>query len=297
MSDYRTSKGRLVRHCHIGLPGCQAADLSPGEVAQIRSTMASDFPQVSELAPPTWAYNCHGYAHTNSHGWFDDPVPFITDDYVQATMAHPRVGDIVVYMKDGDHTHSAVVFLTAGNQITALRSKWGAWGLYAHQLSEVPDGYGEPMYLLRRPQRERGEPMSDRVEIAVATLGERKTYLKVALASTPSVARRIIQELPDVRDVVALGDAAAAKVLEVFERADVRANDMLAGILLYCLQIHGVRGAVSSVARFIVERPLTMITREMAPAAFLVLAGISIESESPLDVALREAPRFARLNE
>jgi hypothetical protein len=299
MSEFKTSQGRPVLHCHI--QPCFDRELNATEVAQIRTVLRQQFPNVAEVAPPTRNYNCHGHAHARSHGWFNDPRLFIADDYFQSTMAQPRIGDVIVYVKDGMHTHSAVVNLVSGTTITQLRSKWGQFPEVLHGLREVPGAYGEPIYLLRRragillAELEGNEEMiKQAIQEAIGKFSNPDVYYMVMLASSPETAREIIATLPGVADLIEIGRVAVPEILNFFEQEETQANDILAGIALYLLQRIPMSEALEPVANFLATQELTMITAEMAPAAFLTIAGIEVIDENPLSVALREALKYAK---
>lgn len=298
MSEYKTGQGRPVPHCHI--QPCFDRELNATEVNQIRTYLRQQFPNVAEVAPPTRNYNCHGHAHARSHGWFNDPALFIADDYFQSTMAQPRISDVIVYVKDGVHTHSAVVNLVNGTTITQLRSKWGQLPELLHGLREVPGEYGEPIYLLRRRAGvllaelgENEEMMNQAIEEAIGKFSSPDVYYTVMLASSPETARQIIATLPGVGDLIEIGNAAAPKILYFFNQEETQSNDILSGIALYLLQRIPVSEALQPVAKFLSTHQLTMITAELASAAFLTLAGIEVVDENPMSVALREAPKYA----
>lgn len=114
-------------------------ELTGPQIAWVNAKVALDFPNVVKLAEPTRTYNCHGYAWIKSDGggtyWLNDPGDnqFWQDNsYVQTsntTNASLRVSF------QGDHT--AVTTSTSGVCI----SKWGPWGLYQHNTTNVPVEY------------------------------------------------------------------------------------------------------------------------------------------------------------
>ena len=300
MSEYKTSKGRPVDHCHI--TPCWPRELTDPEKAQIRQIVAQQFPGVSEVAPPTRQYNCHGHAHAQSHGWFNDPRPFMEDDYIQATMAHPQPGDAVVYVKDGNHTHSAIVLLVSGNQITQMRSKWGQFPELLHQLRQVPGDYGEPVYLIRRRVMLQQSPLEspskmriESIELALTALKGSDSYFRVMLASNPGTARQIISGLPGISEIIATGAGAGPLVLRFFESESVQDDDILSGIALYLLGQLAVSDAKPAIARFLMSKKLSMVTADIAPFALLSVAGIEVpDNEDARARAFREAHELVR---
>jgi hypothetical protein len=75
----------------------------------------------------------------------DDQVPLILADqgWTARAAGTTRVGDIVVYKKDGKITHTGTVLIVdgAGNPST-IQSKWGQRGDYTHLVTQVPPEYG-----------------------------------------------------------------------------------------------------------------------------------------------------------
>jgi len=112
--------------------------------------MATHFPNAVEVRPPSRKYNCFGYAYAQAHGWFDDPEFFIEDDFSEVPMNQARIGDVLVYEKSGDMTHSAIVMTVTSGEIKTLRSKWGKLAAVIHKPREVHRAYGHPVRLLRR---------------------------------------------------------------------------------------------------------------------------------------------------
>ena len=116
-------------------------DLSFDEISSINYYANLYFPYAIKLREPTIKYNCHSYAWYDQtiHNsiWLPYPGSFKTDCfYPQATW---QVGDILVYVENGEDIHSAVIESTDGTLSgTIVVSKWGAWGLYRHQANYSP---------------------------------------------------------------------------------------------------------------------------------------------------------------
>jgi len=99
------------------------------------------------LGPPTYAYNCHGYAWHMSDGglytvWINTPgykIYWEDGSYVKvvgATDATAPNGAIVVYDPNGTGDHTAVKISTG-----IYVSKWGAMGLWQHPPNACPSIY------------------------------------------------------------------------------------------------------------------------------------------------------------
>jgi hypothetical protein len=154
MPDIRTSQGRSVPHCHIGeSPHCHDREMTADERREARDWLFGHFPHLVEVRPPSWKYNCHGYAYAHARGWFNDPELFFEDDFYDVPQNSARKGDVLVYMNGEILTHSAIVKEVRNGRIKKLRSKWGPYSAVIHKPHEVDEHYGEPVRLLRRRRR------------------------------------------------------------------------------------------------------------------------------------------------
>ena len=138
---YITNRGAEVEALSSGAPPT-APDVSQA-TADTTLTGYGLQNKVTQLAPPTNDYDCHGYTFLQGDRWInDDQVEAILHDNGYAVTATPAVGDIVVYRTGGAITHSGVIVEVSGTAVTTVQSKWGRLGLYRHAPSDVPPGYG-----------------------------------------------------------------------------------------------------------------------------------------------------------
>lgn len=112
-------------------------------------------------------YNCHSFATTGGQGDLADPFlgvgqarwlefPFFQlreQGFAEVpAKAKVRPGDVVLYRKDGEATHTGVVrAVDADGNPSQIESKWGAFGRYLHGPLDVPGIYGEPTAYYRKP--------------------------------------------------------------------------------------------------------------------------------------------------
>jgi hypothetical protein len=152
MPTITTSQGRDIPHCHLPNSPCRSRDVTAAQIADASAWLANHFPNVVEISPATYRFNCHGFAYAQAHGgWFNSSRLFNEDDYSQVPFNTPQPGDIVSYINHrGRIAHSAVVDRVSNGQITRLRSKWGAMPEVFHQLNDVPASYGNPQVLRRQ---------------------------------------------------------------------------------------------------------------------------------------------------
>ncbi|MCM3869988.1 MAG: CHAP domain-containing protein [Pyrinomonadaceae bacterium] len=149
MARFDTSKGRSVAHCHVPNSPCNGRNMTSEETAEARAWMSRNFPRAVELRVASWRYNCHGYAYTDAHAWFDDPGLFIADDFSVVPLNSAQTGDVVLYMNGQVITHSAIVTKVSQGKIMKVRSKWGVMPAVRHDPSDVLPAYGKPARLLR----------------------------------------------------------------------------------------------------------------------------------------------------
>lgn len=99
---------------------------------------------VEVIGSATSMYNCHSYAwygtYTSNTNWIDKIAPFCNDAHC-TLLSSPRVGAIAVYIgRDNKPAHSAIVTRVDESGIMC-KSKWGANGLFEHELENVPSAY------------------------------------------------------------------------------------------------------------------------------------------------------------
>ncbi|WP_026713523.1 CHAP domain-containing protein [Flavobacterium daejeonense] len=297
MATYTTSKGRAVQHCHI--QPCFEREFTSAEIVSISNWLRQNFPSVIIVAPATRQYNCHGKAHANAHGWFNDPQPFIGDDYIQATMAQPRVNDAIVYVKNGLHTHSAIVTQVNGTTITQCRSKWGGMHEVLHGLREVPSDYGDPIYCIRRRASvlqtlNSDEMKKEDIKKMFDEIKNPDNYIRVILASSPEVARAIIQDLYGVEEISNLGEAMKKELINAFESDEAQNNETLMAILLYIIQRNPFPEFKEPLSKLVLENKFSFLIKEMLPSAFLSVLGVDFIQSCPFDVAVAEAKKIAK---
>ncbi len=115
------------------------------QAAAIQADYEAMYPNATVVGPENPAYNCHSYAwylasSYNMH-WINAPNAYMTDgSYIKTTGA---VGCKVWY---GAGDHSGIVIYVGGGSgpNVNVRSKWGALGLFEHNIVDCP--YTEGSY-------------------------------------------------------------------------------------------------------------------------------------------------------
>jgi len=198
-SDWRTTRGNVASDLHWS-----GADDALAAHQQLKGEVERNHSGAVVVGNATRTYNCHAFVHAGSHAWFNDISPFLKDDYYQFTPGQLQINDAVVYVKDGQITHSGFITQLAGNSILKIRSKWGAWPLVEHPPSSVPAIYGSILYYLRRRPAagpvvgDMKQDLSDQsVSSLFANMLDVERLKELWLASTPEVAELIVKSWPE----------------------------------------------------------------------------------------------------
>lgn len=251
--DWRTTKGNLVRHLHLKGED-DARILHPLLADQVLRT----WPSNTILKTATDNYNCHGYAHTNSHAWFNNDSVygrFMQDDYYQFTPTKLKSGDIVVYGTLDNALHSAVVKSTDGGvRATELWSKWGKYPLISHNETNVPSEYGNIAFYMRKRSpilteddreveiieaREKTRSLLDKVLV-------QKSKFSVMLANSTDTVEHHIRSIPHLLELRLTGKVGAEIILE---RLKTETDAQYSAILIYLLKRMDYKSALPELAR------------------------------------------------
>lgn len=222
-NDFRTSKGNVVSDLHWS-----GTDDAYQQRQALKSQVESQYSPAKVVRDATRTYNCHAFAHANRHAWFNEITQFLRDDYFQFTPGTLRVGDVVVYVNNGELTHSGVITQLSNNKPTEVRSKWGAWPEATHPPERVPDIYGPITYYLRRrdtmiasdPEFASFNP-SENVDDLIYSLLSDERKAELLLASTTRVSELIISNFPEVIQLKFNADLAGPALEEKISDADL----------------------------------------------------------------------------
>lgn len=219
-TDWQTSKGKVVVHKHLSSPDNAAAN-----TAAIEQQVRNQYPGAVPIMPATERYNCHAYAHANSHAWFDTPADFLADDCVKVTGPLAiQPGDRYIYAASGVITHSAVVLRAQAGQPVVFQSKWGAWPVVEHGERNVPSAYGAVIAIYRRrgALSEQDATMSDeegQTAELLKTFTSEERLQELGLASSPQVVELIVRSWPEFASLVLEGPAAEPSIESAIELA------------------------------------------------------------------------------
>jgi hypothetical protein len=305
MTQLKTSQGHIIDHCHVPNPPCQKIDFTLAEIEKARDWMAKHFPDTIEVRQASRRYNCHGHAYARSHGWVNEPRPFLTDDYFEVSFDSANVGDVVIYVNGDTLMHSAVVRRIFNGEIMEMRSKWGEGPEVLHELKGIPHEYGVPVQIFRRQQNNapfkdttnegemsNEESKHDVIERAISDFSDPDIYLRLMLASSPEAAQKIIELFPGVSKLIDIGSEAGKAVLEFFRQEKAQADERLLSVALYLLDRIPTVEAAQPLAQMISSGTFSGINNQLAARAFLTAAGIQSGDDDPIEVAKREAENF-----
>lgn len=111
--------------------------------AAICDDYLESYPSAELLRASTPKYNCHSYAwystsSTNPY-WMNDPSAYIEDEsYTETDVARNVKVTYYDRTEDVPYVHSGIVSsVGAANSIT-VKSKWGAFGLFSHDIDDCP---------------------------------------------------------------------------------------------------------------------------------------------------------------
>jgi hypothetical protein len=100
-----------------------------------------DINQVKCLVGPHSVANCHGWIFLGGKfGIESSEIPAVLADNGYAEVEEPRQGDLAMYCKDAEITHSGLVRSVDGRGAILIESKWGPFGVYLHAPEAVPFG-------------------------------------------------------------------------------------------------------------------------------------------------------------
>jgi hypothetical protein len=139
-----------------------------------------------------------------------------------------------------------------------------------------------------------GDAMSEKsineaIQESLARLLDPDVYIKVNFASTPEAARKIIERLPGVSELIEIGPDSTDAVLNLLESAKSEHNRELSSIALYLLQRIPTAEATKRIANGISQREFTGLNMYLAADALLTSANVETVNEEILSAALREA--------
>src|SRR5687768_9199847 len=115
---------------------------------------------------------------------------------------------------------------------------------------------------------------------------------RVMGASTPGAAKKIIETLPGVNELVHLGPQASKPVLNFLQQEETLKNHRLSAVALYLLERLPSPEATQVLAGYINARTFRGINSQLAAEAFLKSVGIEVRREKAIATALVEARKY-----
>ena len=113
----------------------------------------------AQLVCSSALYNCGGLVFGSRRVWIepDEFRQILTDDGYQPVTQPFQPGDVVLYGKSLDdidhvgfvHCVNRVMLPSRREPEVWVRSKWGPWGEYVHEIKDVPMLLGQPLETFR----------------------------------------------------------------------------------------------------------------------------------------------------
>jgi hypothetical protein len=193
--------------------------------------------------------------------WFEDLRPFLNDDYYPFTPGTQRLNDAVIYVKDGQITHSGFIIQLSGNTIVKIRSKWGALGVIEHSPGTVPADYGNIVYYLRK----RGTLLAtsdadNKIQSLLDEFLGDENQMRLLLASTVDVATSIVRTFPQFVELQLYGDTAASELAQRILSAN---ETQLLPLLVLSRSLH-TPAVIQAIAQRLASLPETDQSAERA---------------------------------
>ncbi|MEG5128599.1 peptidoglycan-binding protein [Microcoleus sp. ARI1-B5] len=141
--QYLTDSGKTITVGYGSSGSSRRVSSGFNEKTFLESVKMSD--RVKKLSDITTEYDCHGFTFLAGAEWINNgEVEKILKDNGYSVAQNPSVGDVVIYRDNkGLIQHSGIVAAVSGNTVTKVISKWSVYGLYEHNLKDVPASYGQ----------------------------------------------------------------------------------------------------------------------------------------------------------
>lgn len=116
----------------------RSPDFTTEEKKSMDAEIKSLYPNAIKLRTASIKYNCHSYAwysqSSNNKYWMNDPSAYMTDG------SYTRALRMITGLKGCtfSKTHSVIVSKVDGMEVSKVKSKWGAYGLYEHHPNYSP---------------------------------------------------------------------------------------------------------------------------------------------------------------
>jgi hypothetical protein len=137
------------------------------------------------------------------------------------------------------------------------------------------------------------EPTKRRaIQKAIQKFSDPDVYQAVMLASSPEAAKKIVESLPGVRELVEAGTDAGGSVADLLQKEEVLTNKLLTSIALYLAGRIPTAETQTALARLIISRRFRGINSQLAAEVFLTSSGIDVGKQDLVSTALREARKF-----
>jgi hypothetical protein len=133
-SGLQTDRGRTVAGRE------PAVRRSPDELISIEKHTFATFlanGRILRTGPCDESSNCHGWVFTGGRFWLAPvDVEIILADNGYAPVSDPNVGDLVIFRRNSEIAHSALVHSAIPGHNVMVEGKWGWGGIYLHAIAD-----------------------------------------------------------------------------------------------------------------------------------------------------------------
>lgn len=133
---------------------------------------------------------------------------------------------------------------------------------------------------------------AEAIQAAIARLSDPKVNFRLDLASTPHVAKRIIQSLPGVKELSETGPEAEEAFVALLQDENTLQDENLSAISVHILESYPSERVKLALAKPISASRFRGMSSQLAAETFLKAAGIEALREDAIAVALREAKKY-----
>ena len=130
------------------------------------------------------------------------------------------------------------------------------------------------------------------IQRSIQRFSDPDVYQAVMLASSPEAAKKIVESLPGIRELVAVGTDAGTTVADLLKKEEVLNNKLLSSVVLYLAWKIPTPQTQEALARLIISHKFRGINSQLAAEAFLTSSGIDVPRRDSISAALREARKF-----
>lgn len=138
----KTASGAIVTHAHQSSTAC-VNGICPNSFTDSSFEQSNGFLSSEKIFSKNSSWNCHGRTFDGRRSWISLADPWVNNEY-PVCPSNPKIGDSVVWFKNGKTYHSATIVSAWNGTSTKVMSKYGMAGQYKHALAKCIAAYAGP---------------------------------------------------------------------------------------------------------------------------------------------------------